>query len=409
MRPSWRGLNLAFVAVLACVQIINVFYSQISHASPLLIQKNSVVATANTNSTVTLTTATAGNLLIVVCGVNNSVTITGPTGFTAAINETGTVSQAIFYKIAAGNETSFVCTSSSSSVVVAQAFEYSGVNTTTPLDAKNTISSTGNSGSYLSGDVTTTTAGDILLASFMLDAGSNIGTWTNLFTPELSGSNSTGKATTRYAYGSADNTAGAAGIYSTGANGSTANWRGQIVAFRPQTTPVLSVDVVDNTGVPVTSPSVNFGAATTSFGCQPITSSLGTSSQKIRITNTTTNPAWTVSIAATSGNTSTWTSGSNTYSYNDATSSGCATGQLYVAAAAASITSAGCSNTGITSGANTYFTKGVYDSITLASATASASTNCSWDITSISMTQQIPAEQKPGTYSLGLTITVVAN
>ena len=412
MRRNWRGLNLAFVAVIICAQLINVFHPAASYASPLLVQSSSTAASASKTAGASLTAATAGDVLIVICGVTGNATITGPPSFTAAINETGTSSQAIFYKVAVGGETSFICTSSSTSYnVISQAYEYSGINTTTPLDATNTVASTGSSSSYASGSVTTTYAGDILLAGFVLNTGTTVSSWSNSFTQELSGANSSGKSTARYAYGSADYTASATGTFSTVATGSaSSSWRGQIAAFRPQNPPVLSVDVVDGTGVSVPSPSISFAATSTSFSCQTVNATLGTSAQKIRVNNTTGNPAWTVSIAATSGNTSTWTSGTNAYSYNDATSSGCATGQLQISTPSALITPAsGCSSSYISIGAGAYFAKGTTDAITLASASTSSNINCYWDITSITMTQQIPAEQKPGTYSLGMTITVVAN
>lgn len=412
MQHKWQGLTLACVAVIVCAQLIIVLTPTVSHAIPLLVRKTSAATTASATASVTATAATATDLLVVICAITGSVTISTPTGFTSAISETGTVSQAIFYKISVGGETTFTCTASVATYnVSAQVYEYSNVNTTTPFDAKNTVASTGSSTAYNSGSVTTTSAGDILIASFITDVSSTLGAWSNSFVQELTGTNSGGKASTKYTYASADYTTSATGTFSTAATGSTAsNWRGQIVAFKPKVAPVLSTDVVDASGVSVASPSVSFGASTTSFNCQAVTGTLGSSAQKIRVNNTTGNHAWTVSIAATSGNTSTWTSGANTYSYNNSTSSGCAAGQLNIAPATSTITpTSGCSSTGVSAGAGASFTKGVIDSITLASATTSAAVNCSWDLTLIPMTQQIPAEQKSGTYSLGLTITVVAN
>jgi hypothetical protein len=71
-------------------------------ATPALIQSKD---TSGNGTQITLSTpASAGNLLVVICGANASSTITGPSGFSAAINQSGSTSQGIFYKIAAGNE-----------------------------------------------------------------------------------------------------------------------------------------------------------------------------------------------------------------------------------------------------------------------------------------------------------------
>ena len=403
---------VVIVGVLFCVALTSSNAVSTTHATPTLVQY--IANSAATTSSVTTTTnvASANNLLVVICGDSGSVTLTGPLGFTSAINETGTASQAIFYKLSVGTESTFTCTANNASYGMAtQVYEYSGVNYTAPFDAVNTTSSTGNSTSYGSGTVATTSSGDVVLASFMLSTGTTVNSWSNSFIQELTGGVGSGKTSSRFTYGSADILAGTVGSYSTIATGtSSGTWLGQIIAFRTQPTPVLSVDVVNGTGTPVASPSVSFGTQTTSFGCQTATATLGTTSQKIRISNTTTNTAWTVSLAATGGNTSKWTAGSNTYSYNNPTSAGCSAGQLSVSLSGATLTpSSGCTNTGVSIGSNTAFSKAVVDAATLASSSTSATTNCSWDITSAVLSQALPPELAPGSYSLGLTITVVAN
>lgn len=164
----------------------------------------------------------------------------------------------------------------------------------------------------------------------------------------------------------------------------------------------LSVDIVDSGGTTVASPSVAFGAAAFSFSTQTGTGTLGVAAQKIRLSNTTATPAWTLSVAATSGPTTLWTTGSITYDFN----STAANGRLTVNPSIATITpQGGCSSTGISLGSSTSFNQGVTDSVTLATASGSTQTSCYWDFTGVGMTQDIPAKQSAGTYTISLTLT----
>jgi len=183
---------------------------------------------------------------------------------------------------------------------------------------------------------------------------------------------------------------------------------------------ILTTDIVDETGTSVATPSITFGASQVGFTCQPTTGTLGTSSQKIRISNSTGNASWTLTIAALLGNTALWDSGTNTYDFNDSAGAppGCSDGgdtdsvpgQLTFDFSSATITpQAGCSNTGITLGTNTGFVEGSTDNIVVAQASGSAQTNCYWDITGISVQQTIPFGQTPGTYSLSTNLTIAAN
>ncbi|MBI3573367.1 MAG: hypothetical protein HY092_04165 [Candidatus Kerfeldbacteria bacterium] len=164
----------------------------------------------------------------------------------------------------------------------------------------------------------------------------------------------------------------------------------------------LTVDIVDGTGASVSSPSASFPAQTFSFDNYTSTGTLGTSTQKIRVTNGTATPTWALTMAATSGNTALWTTGSVTYDFN----STAANGRLTVNPSGATITpQSGCTTTGLTLGSSTAFNQGVTDSITLLSAGSSAGTNCYWDLTSVSLIQNIPGTQTAGTYTISLTLT----
>lgn len=180
----------------------------------------------------------------------------------------------------------------------------------------------------------------------------------------------------------------------------------------------LGVDIVDSGGSPVASPSVTFATALSSDTCLSSTGTLGVSSEKIRITNNTGSPAWSLSAAATSGATSNWSNGTETYDFNDPTSSGCSdggdadslSGQLSVDPSTGTVTpEGGCTTTGISLGSSSAFNQGTTDSITLASASSGADTGCYWDITDIDLSQTIPAFQPTGAYTINITLTAVAS
>ncbi len=179
----------------------------------------------------------------------------------------------------------------------------------------------------------------------------------------------------------------------------------------------LTADIVDSGGTPVSSPAVSMTSTTIGFGCQTSTGTLGTASEKIRVTNTTGNAAWTLSIAG-GAPTALWTQGVNTFDFNDPTSSGCGdggdtdtkAGQMTQNPSVGTITpQSGCNNTGLSLGSSVGFSEGTTNSVTLLSAGGSAGTNCYWDLTGVSLSQSIPAEQNSVTYSMNYVVTVVAN
>lgn len=172
----------------------------------------------------------------------------------------------------------------------------------------------------------------------------------------------------------------------------------------------LSTDILQtDDATPVASPAVAFGALNRSFTCQTTTGTLGDTNNKVNVSNMATNNGWTLAIAATGGAAATWTSGANTYKYNDATGSGCTNGQLTINPSVTTITtdcSSVCNAVTVTKGSSTAFVSGTADSVTL----ASASTGTAWKgfLTGVSLSQKVPASQVAGSYSLGMTITVTA-
>ena len=182
----------------------------------------------------------------------------------------------------------------------------------------------------------------------------------------------------------------------------------------------LSVDIVDGTGVTVGSPAVTFGGLTFAFASQTATGTLGAAAQRIRVYNPTSTATWTTSIAATDGATALWTSGADTYDFNDSNADGtddadadAKGGKLTVDPSVGTVAGVpddvACSpNTGITKGSSAAFREiaVAVSSITLLSGSASAATYCRWDFTGVSLSQVVPASQPSGTYSLSFTITI---
>lgn len=185
----------------------------------------------------------------------------------------------------------------------------------------------------------------------------------------------------------------------------------------PEITPegILVVDIVDASGNTVNSPSVNFSASQLGFGCDTPTATLGVTAEKLRILNDTDNPAWSISIAATSGPSALWTTGLDHYDFND--SSGCSDsgdtdsfgGQLTINPGTATISpETSCSSSNISAATQNSFEEGITNSILLFSANSSADIGCYWDIEGITLQQQIPQEQNTGSYSIDLTVTALA-
>ena len=185
-------------------------------------------------------------------------------------------------------------------------------------------------------------------------------------------------------------------------------------------TGALATDIVNSGGTSVTNPAVTMSTMSSNFDCMNSNGTLGTASQRIRLSNTSSSPSWSLSLAATDGQAALWSNGSAVYDYNDLSGSpaGCASGtdsDTYAGLLGLNFGSAtiapqsGCSNTGVSLGSNAHFNEGTTDAIELMSASGSAPTSCYWDLMGVTLEQQIPEAQTPGNYSLNLTLTAVAN
>ena len=147
---------------------------------------------------------------------------------------------------------------------------------------------------------------------------------------------------------------------------------------------------------------------------------MGVNSQRIYVDNPgAADNGWSLSIAATAGPTATWTSGGDSYDYNDPTSSGCGDGAdadsrpglLSVNPSTGAITPACdgiCTNTGVGLGISGSYDEGTVDAIELMSAGAASDNIWRGYLTGASLTQSIPAGQAAGSYAINMTATVTA-
>ncbi len=178
----------------------------------------------------------------------------------------------------------------------------------------------------------------------------------------------------------------------------------------------LSVDIVNGGGNSVANPAVIFSPISVSFADTTSIGTLSTLIERIRVTNTTSNPQWSLSLAALSGTTSFWDGGLADFDFNDPTANANdgadldnLGGQLSINPTVGNIVAQGiCSNTGISLGSSSAYSEGITDVITLASANGSAETDCDFDILNIDVSQTIPAEQVSDTYAIDMMLTIVA-
>lgn len=179
----------------------------------------------------------------------------------------------------------------------------------------------------------------------------------------------------------------------------------------------LTTDIVNVSGQSVSAPAIDFSKLGFSFDSQTSVGVFGTPSEKIRIENSTDNPRWSLSIAASSPN-AYWDGAPADYDFNDPCPGACdgpsvvdvdsLGGQMTINPSTAIITpKRGCSSV-LSLGTANSFSQGKVDSITLLTAGSTSGTNCYWDITGINVSQTIPKEQPAADYNINLTLSIVA-
>ena len=179
----------------------------------------------------------------------------------------------------------------------------------------------------------------------------------------------------------------------------------------------LDIRFADAANATLTNPTTGFSAAMTSKTASTTTAKLSNnSSQQLEVANSLSTTGWSVSLAATGGSTAKWTQTGDAanYAFNSTNTD---QGQLSVDLSSSAFTASGstplgqaCTTAGLSYGAGGAFVAGTAsaNAITLATASSSSGLTCLFKLQNISLKQTIPAYQKPGTYTLPVTVTVVA-
>jgi len=162
-------------------------------AGPALVQTGSVVTSATTSVTLTLSSgSTSGNLLIATnVGWGSSNNVSGPAGWTSGVQTSGGLSRRtaiLYYASNSGGITSAAFTFGSGTTFIAgQISEWSGMGTSTPIDVTNRANNgSGTSLNVSSGGNTTIEANEIAVTAFQEDFSSAT---TATFTPGASYTN----------------------------------------------------------------------------------------------------------------------------------------------------------------------------------------------------------------------------
>lgn len=194
-------------------------------------------------------------------------------------------------------------------------------------------------------------------------------------------------------------------------------------------TGTLTTDILDASRNPVASPAVAMSAKSFSFNCYSggtaSTGTFGTNTERVYVSNgDAADNGFTLTVAATSDAASTWANGGATqkFDFNDPTGApaGCSdgadaggdtfTGQMTINAAAGSVTTdcASCTSTGVVLGSSAAFNQGTVDNVTLINAGSTSNDIWRGYLSGATISQTIPAEQIPDSYTLNLTLTATA-
>jgi len=214
---------------------VEIFGLPEARAAVALVQTTNGKTGGNGGTSVDATFAStpiSGNLLVAVAGAAGNTTLSmSASGWTQAIQNNGTTTQVIFYKIATSSEPTVITVNSTASLHMGlHIYEYSGVETNGPLEG--TSSSTGNGTTTTSGSYTTIQPDTLLIAAFTILGQGTFGTYTNSFTKRNDLANNTGSQG-RGTYTGGDRVVSATSTYSTAATSTVSGaWTGQLAAFR---------------------------------------------------------------------------------------------------------------------------------------------------------------------------------
>ena len=371
-------------------------------------------ASANNVSATLPAAATIGNLIVVICTHAGNVTFTTPVGFSAAISQAGSStipSQAIYYKTAVGGESTIQCAFGGTGKVSIQIAQFNGIYRAPYPSIGFATSGTQ---TYSSGTTAVSNYSDALLVTgFMVPVGATFSnTWTNSFSTIQSGGILSGPQNNRMMWASSFATVSSAGNYSTATtySGGTANTRGQIVAFRAIVpNPINSISLINGVGAPAPS-LISMPSVSTSFACQTVSTSLFNSSRKIRFVQTTNTPApgpQTISMTVAPN----WT-GITPYSTANPAGAGCTGGQATITNVLPTIqkVSGPCA---VPSSPNATANKALDNTVGGGTEFLVLQQNlepgCVWDIYGFDLSQKIPPERRPGSYTMKIDLTVVSS
>lgn len=185
-----------------------------------------------------------------------------------------------------------------------------------------------------------------------------------------------------------------------------------------------SIGFVDNVGSSISTPSFSLPAANYLPTCQTNTTTFGTSGgTKLRVVQVgNAGNGWNIAIAPTGGTSALWYASDTGayYDFNDPSGSppGCNSGsdgdtyagQLTLDTSTSSLNAqAGCSTSGLTTNSGAVGFSTSTPAITVLAASSAAQSNCWWDLYNTGISQTIPTNQWPGSYSLNLTVTITAS
>ena len=314
-------------------------FTLIEHAtSPLTIAASTsasfvqAAASAASGSPTTLSLAfpsntQAGDLLLVAFDYDTDATPTSVTDsqgnvFTEVGSQlsspSGALSRVYYAKnIKGGADKVTVTLSASASYLELYLNEYSGINTTNPIDAE--VGASGSAGTASSGDATTTVAGDIIYGFCSADWACRVGSG---FTARSTLDDNLVE----------DKVAGSAGRYA--ATGSANNgWTMQMVALKPAS---ASTGTATGGGTG-TSPAVSLSSSSLSFGNQPV--GVASTAQTLTLSNTG-NGALSITSLALGGTSPSDFAQSNNCGASVAAGGNCSISVTFTPASAASFTAA---------------------------------------------------------------------
>jgi len=133
-RSRPKNKKFTFLAGLLSLSVSLFAFAEPLEAAVVLVEKLTGIATPGIKVEATFVDVAQGNFLVAICAARDSATLSfsAPAGLTEAINESGTPSQAIFYKTFATTststaETTVTCDSTTNTRLGLHIYEYSGV------------------------------------------------------------------------------------------------------------------------------------------------------------------------------------------------------------------------------------------------------------------------------------------